>query len=96
MHTRKLKLSADVDLRAVAEATPSYSGAELAALANEAAIRAVRRSSDTINQQDFLNAANTFSTARQRMPSIDSLIPSWLKQQGAEVGGGGEGGGAMS
>lgn len=41
VHTRKLTLGPNVDLQAVAEATPLYSGAELAALSNEAAIRAV-------------------------------------------------------
>ena len=94
VHTRKLKLSPDVDLRAVAEATPSYSGAELAALANEGAIRAVRRSSDVVTQADLMNAVNTFNAARRRLPSVDSLIPSWLKN-GADGSGGANGGGEM-
>lgn len=48
VHTRKLQLGADVDLALIAASTPSYSGAELAALANEAAIRAVRRSTKQV------------------------------------------------
>ncbi len=47
VHTRKLSLGPDVDLAAVADDTPSFTGAELAALANEAAIRAVRRATRT-------------------------------------------------
>jgi ATP-dependent Zn protease len=44
VHTRRLKLGPDVSLKRIAAATPSFSGAELAALTNEAAIRSVRRS----------------------------------------------------
>lgn len=78
VHTRKLRLAEDVDLKLVAKAIPSYSGAEIAALCNEAAIRAVRRSSELINQADFLNAANTFNMGRGRLPSVDNLLnPAW-------------------
>ena len=73
VHTRRLSLGPSVDLKAVAEVTGQYSGAELAALANEAAIRAVRRSAEELTQEDFLSAANSFSTARRRMPSVESL-----------------------
>jgi len=77
VHTKKLKLDRDVDLSKIAEATPSYSGAELAALANEAAIRAVRRgSSNIVNQADFLSAADTFNSGRGRIPSVDRLFSS--------------------
>jgi len=75
VHTRRLKLDPSVDLRAVAEATPQYSGAELAALANEAAIRAVRRSSNVLVQSDFISAANQFTAARRRLPGVESLLP---------------------
>ena len=75
VHTRRLKLGSSVELRMVAEATAGYSGAELAAVANEAAIRAVRRSSDELVQEDFLSAVSTFNTARRRVPSVESLLP---------------------
>jgi ATP-dependent 26S proteasome regulatory subunit len=83
VHTRKLKLDPDVDLWAVAEATPDYSGAELAALSNEAAIRAVRRNSETVNLADFMGAVSTFSSTRKRgiaQVAIDSL-PNWWPGQ---------------
>jgi SpoVK/Ycf46/Vps4 family AAA+-type ATPase len=44
VHTRGLKLAPDVSLKRIAAGTPTFSGAELAALTNEAAIRCVRRS----------------------------------------------------
>ena len=78
VHTRKLQLGSDVDLRAVAFASVGYSGAEIAALANEAAIRAVRRSSEQLCQADFTDALMTFNTARRRLPSVESLIPKGL------------------
>jgi len=78
VHTRKLQLGADVDLALISASTPSYSGAELAALANEAAIRAVRRSTKQVMQADFVGAINSFNQARRRMPSMDGLLPGVL------------------
>jgi cell division protease FtsH len=42
VHSRGKQLDEDVDLNAVARGTPGFSGADLANLANEAAIFAVR------------------------------------------------------
>lgn len=78
VHTRKLKLAVDVDLALLAAATPSYSGAELAALGNEAAIRSVRRSAAEVVQADFVGAINSFNAARRRAPGsvvLDGLLP---------------------
>jgi len=78
VHTRKLKLGPGVDLGLVAAATVGYSGAELAALANEAAIRAVRRSTEELQQADFVGAINTFNQARRRAPgaaALEGLLP---------------------
>ena len=41
IHTRKKPLENDVDLEALAEATDQYSGAEIAAVCNEAALRSL-------------------------------------------------------
>jgi transitional endoplasmic reticulum ATPase len=43
IHTRNMPLSPDVDLRKLAEMTHGYTGADIAALAKEAAMRALRR-----------------------------------------------------
>jgi ATP-dependent 26S proteasome regulatory subunit len=58
----KLRLDADVQLPLVAGAVRGFSGAELAALCNEAAIRAARRKSSIINMSDF-TSARAFSTS---------------------------------
>jgi cell division protease FtsH len=60
VHCRGKKLAGDVDLNAVARGTPGFSGADLANLANEAAINAVR------DHREVLSAAD-FDTARDRI-----------------------------
>ena len=53
LHTRKMKLADDVDLRVIAKRTPGFVGADLANIANEAAIRAVRKNHDAVTMEDF-------------------------------------------
>jgi cell division protease FtsH len=53
VHSAKKKLAADVDLDVIARGTPGFSGADLANLVNEAAIRAVREQRDVITARDF-------------------------------------------
>jgi cell division protease FtsH len=53
VHTRDKPLAGDVDLTAVAAMTAGFSGADLANLANEAALAATRRHADTIAREDF-------------------------------------------
>ncbi len=54
VHTRKIKLSEDVDLRKIAQATAGAVGADLANLVNEAALRAVRQGRQAVNQEDLM------------------------------------------
>jgi cell division protease FtsH len=56
IHAGKLPLAATVDLAALARATPGFSGADLANLANEAALRAARRNASEVIQADFEEA----------------------------------------
>ena len=56
VHTRKIKLSEDVDLKKIAQATAGAVGADLANLVNEAALRAVRQGRKVVNQEDLLVA----------------------------------------
>ncbi len=54
VHTRKIKLAEDVDLKKLAAATAGAVGADLANLVNEAALRAVRHGRKAVNQEDLL------------------------------------------
>ena len=56
IHTRKLKLDETVDLTRIARISGGLSGADLANIANEAALLAVRRKHDRITHIDFEEA----------------------------------------
>jgi len=53
VHSRKIKLAKNVDMEKIARSTPGFTGAELAALANEAAIVAVRKGKKAVETNDF-------------------------------------------
>ena len=56
VHTRSLPLADDVDLDRLAATTPGMVGADLANLANEAALTAARRSHERVAMSDFTDA----------------------------------------
>jgi cell division protease FtsH len=56
VHTRDLPLAPDVDLDGLASTTPGMVGADLANLANEAALLAARRNHDNIHMSDFTDS----------------------------------------
>ena len=56
VHARKVKLGADVDLRAIAAQTSGFAGAELENVINEAALLAARRGEDAVGQSDLQEA----------------------------------------
>jgi len=53
VHTRKIKLAANVDLKSLASQTPGFSGADLANLCNEAALLAARYNKEAVEMIDF-------------------------------------------
>jgi cell division protease FtsH len=53
VHTRALTLGTDVDMEALAGQTPGFAGAEIANVANEAALLAARKDKDAIEMEDF-------------------------------------------
>ncbi len=56
VHTRSIPLAPSVDLDAIAAATPGMVGADLANLANEAALLAARRGHDTVEMTDLTDS----------------------------------------
>jgi cell division protease FtsH len=56
VHTRSIPLAEDVDLDAVASSTPGMVGADLANLANEAALLAARREHEKVHMSDFTDS----------------------------------------
>ncbi|RLP06488.1 ATP-dependent zinc metalloprotease FtsH [Propionibacterium australiense] len=56
VHTREIPMASDVDLTQIAASTPGMTGADLANLANEAALQAARRADQAVYQRDFTNA----------------------------------------
>jgi cell division protease FtsH len=56
VHTRKIKMGVDVDLKVVAQRTPGMVGSDLANAVNEAALACVRRGGEKVTEQDFEEA----------------------------------------
>jgi cell division protease FtsH len=56
VHTRSMPLADDVDLETLAATTPGMVGADLANLANEAALLAARRGHDKVQMADFTDS----------------------------------------
>ncbi len=73
VHCRDKKLGGDVDLNVVARGTPGFSGADLANLANEAAIFAVRGNREIISAADFDNARDRILLGRRDGTNV--LLP---------------------
>ena len=70
VHTRKIKLAEDVDLRKIAQATAGAVGADLANLVNEAALRAVRQGRRLVNQEDLLVSFETVIAGTEKKNTV--------------------------
>lgn len=66
VHAKGKPLAKDVDLQKIAQATPGFSGADLANAINEAALLASRRKADSISQQDLENAVERVVAGPER------------------------------
>jgi cell division protease FtsH len=73
VHCRDKRLADDVDLDVVARGTPGFSGADLANLANEAAIFAVRAGREVITAADFDAARDRIILGRREGSNV--LLP---------------------
>ena len=72
VHTRKIPLATDVDLKRLARGTPGMSGADLANMANEAALLAARRSRNEVTGVDFEDARDKVMMGAERKSLIIS------------------------
>ncbi|MHB1005351.1 MAG: ATP-dependent zinc metalloprotease FtsH [Chloroflexota bacterium] len=67
IHTRPLRLGTDVNLDLLARRTPGFSGADLANLANEAALSAARRGATQVLMRDFDEAMDKIVLGTKRV-----------------------------
>ena len=66
VHSRKVPLGPDVDLKVVARGTPGFSGADLMNLVNEAALLAARRSKRIVTRSEFEDARDKILMGAER------------------------------
>lgn len=72
VHTKKLKLSKNVDITLLAKQTPGFSGADIANVCNEAALIAARNNKKSIGREDFLSAVDRIIGGLERKNKIIS------------------------
>ncbi|MCL1964428.1 MAG: ATP-dependent zinc metalloprotease FtsH [Firmicutes bacterium] len=70
VHAKSIQAAKDVDYLAIAKATPGASGAELANILNEAALRAVRMGRDIVNQNDLEESVEVILAGYQRKNAV--------------------------
>ncbi len=70
VHTRKIRLDENVDLSKLAKATAGAVGADLANLVNEAALRAVRKGRQAVNQEDLLVSFETVIAGTEKKNTV--------------------------
>ncbi len=72
VHTKKINISEDVDLKLIARGTPGMSGADLANVVNEAALLAARRNGDKVAMRDFEQAKDKVMMGAERRSLVIS------------------------
>ncbi|MEX0843922.1 MAG: ATP-dependent zinc metalloprotease FtsH [Balneolaceae bacterium] len=72
VHTKKLKLSDNIDLRVLASQTPGFAGADLANLCNEAALLGARRDKEDIEMEDFQDSIEKVIAGLERKNKLIS------------------------
>jgi len=72
VHSRRIPLAPNVELKVLARGTPGFSGADLANLVNEAALLAARQDKKTVEMLDFENAKDKVLMGVERRSMIIS------------------------
>ncbi|MBO2518018.1 MAG: cell division protein FtsH, partial [Clostridiales bacterium] len=70
VHAKPITLASDVDLAEVAKATVGASGADLANIINESALRAVRENHASVTQDDILASVETVIAGSERKSMV--------------------------
>ncbi|WP_052447255.1 ATP-dependent zinc metalloprotease FtsH [Clostridium polynesiense] len=72
VHAKDVKMEEDIDLTAVAKATPGAVGADLANIVNEAALRAVKQGRKLVNQEDLEESVEVILAGKEKRDRIMS------------------------
>ena len=72
VHAEKVKMEGEIDFGTIARATSGASGAELANIINEAALRAVRMGRDRVRQEDLMESVEVILAGYQRKGAVIS------------------------
>src|SRR5262249_39084752 len=72
VHVRNIKLAPDVDLKSIARQTPGFSGADLANLANEAALLAARYGRDSVGMEELQQSIERVMAGPERKSRVIS------------------------
>ena len=70
VHTKKIRLGEDVDLKRIAQITAGCVGADLANLVNEAALRAVRMGRNVVTQEDMIQSFETVMAGAEKKHTV--------------------------
>ena len=70
VHAKGIKTAQDIDMNEIGRATSGASGAELANIVNEAALRAVREGRDVVTQEDLMESVETVIAGYQRKNAV--------------------------
>jgi len=72
VHTKKIPLSREVDLKVIARGTPGFTGADLANLVNEGALLAARKNKKRVGMQDMEDAKDKVLMGPERRSMLIS------------------------
>jgi cell division protease FtsH len=72
VHSKKIRLGEDIDLKVIARGTPGMSGADIANLVNEAALLAARKDRPSVTMEDFEEAKDKVMMGIERKSLVIS------------------------
>ncbi|MDC3223263.1 ATP-dependent zinc metalloprotease FtsH [Pelagibacteraceae bacterium] len=72
VHTKKISVAPDVDIRTIARGTPGFSGADLANIVNESALLAARKNKKIVTMVDFEEAKDKVMMGSERRSLVMS------------------------